>query len=1064
MSADFFIRRPVFSTVCSLIIILAGAVSIPTLPVAQYPQLAPPQVTVRATYTGASAEVVESTVTTPLEQAINGVQGLRYVTSSSSSDGISQIVATFELERNLDLAAVDVSNRVSTVLARLPSEVTSSGVTVTKNVTGFVLAFGLFAEKGEYSNLFLSNYADVYLVNELKRIPGVGEVRVFGERKYAMRVWLDPARLASRDLTASDVIDALREQNVQIAAGRVGQPPAPEGQQFQISVRATGRLVEPREFANIILKTGKDGTLVQLKDVGRVELGAENYDTLLRVNGVEGVGIGVQQLATANALDVEQQAREVMARLAERFPPGLRYAIAFNPTDIVRGSINEVLHTLLEAIALVILVIFVFLQSWRGTLIPAITVPVSLIGTFAFVKLFGFSINTLTLFGITLATGLVVDDAIVVIENIERHIAELREGAREASSRATGEVFGAVIATSIVLVAVFVPVAFFPGTTGRLYNQFALTIAFSIAISAFNALTLTPALSAILLKRGHGAPRGPFRLFNWGLERLTNGYLRSLGPVFRFRALGVAAFVGALALTWWAYQAVPRAWLPQEDLGYFITSVQAPQGASLDFTSGVVGKVEQILREDPQVAFTFAVIGFSFAGNAPNRALVFSTLKPIDQRRAADQRAEAVIGRARGPLAGITEAIVVPFAPPPIQGVGSFGGFQFYVQDQSGGEPEGLADAAYAIVGQGNQQPELRGLFTAFTANDPQFLVAVDREKAKSLGVPIDEVAAALQVYMGSQYVNDFAFNNRSYRVYVQADRQFRSQPKDIQQFYVRADNGRIMPLANLVQLAERTGPQTVTHYNLFRAAEINGSTAPGYSSGQAIAAMERLAREVLPQGFAFEWSGLSREEIEAGAKALVIFGLGVLFVFLVLAAQYESFALPFIIMLAVPVAVLGALGAQSLRGLPNDVYVQIGLVMLVGLATKNAILIVEFAEKRREQGVSPADAVREAARLRLRPILMTSLAFILGLLPLVFASGAGAVSRQSLGTAVAGGMVVSTALNLYFIPLLYVVLQGVRERVTGGPASRPPAADRPAPAPAGDGRYQPAHARRRPE
>ena len=1029
---DFFIRRPVFATVCSLLIVLAGAVAIPNLPIEYYPELAPPQVTVTSRYTGASAQIVESAVTTPLEQAINGVEGMKYISSTSGNDGTSTITVTFDVTRDQDLAAVDVQNRVSTALGRLPQEVQSTGVTVNKSSTAFVMVAALYAENGEYDNLFLSNYADVYMIDALKRIEGVSEVRNFGERKYAMRIWLDPRRMASRNLTAADVVSALREQNVQIAAGEVGQAPAPTGQGFQISIRVRGRLADPDEFGNLILKTGADGRLVQLKDVGRAEVGAENYNSAIRFNGYDGIALGVFQLPDANALDVFLNVDAELKRLAARFPPGMKHSVAFETTSVVSESITEVVRTLLEAIALVIAVIFVFLQSWRSTLIPALTIPVSLIGTFAFVQLFGFSINTLTLFGLTLATGLVVDDAIVVIENIERHIREKGESPRRAASAAMREVFGAVIAVAIVLTAVFVPVALFPGTTGRLYQQFALTIAFSVAISAFNAVTLTPALSALLLKHGHAPRRGPFAWFNRGFDAFTNGYRRSLRLVSGWKTAGVVAFVVTIAFTWWLYQQVPTGFVPEEDQGYFITQIQGPAGASLEYTSNVAKQVEAVLRTEPDILNIFTVLGFSFSGNAPNKAVLFSPLTPIADRTRPEQSAAAIIGRLRGPLMGIPEAIVVPFGPPPIRGIGSIGGFQFMVTDQGGNTPEALAGAAYAMMGQGNARPDLRGLFTTFSANDPQFLVTIDREKAKSLGVSLAEIGSALQVYMGSLYVNDFDFNDRSYRVYAQADRDFRADPKDIGQFYVRTARGNVLPLDNVVHISDTTTPQTITHYNLFRSAELNGAPAPGYSSGQAIAAMQELAAQVLPQGMAYEWSGLTLEELEAGGQAVILFGLGLLVVFLVLAAQYESFALPFIILLSVPTAVLGAVGAQALRGLVNDVFAQIGLLMLIGLAAKNAVLIVEFAEQLRQQGAGVVEAAVEAAHLRLRPILMTSLAFILGLLPLVFASGAGSASRISLGTAVVGGMLVSTALNLYFTPLLYVVFQTVRGWLAG--------------------------------
>ncbi len=1030
MLVDFFIRRPVLSTVCALLIVLGGAISIPTLPIAQYPELASPQVVVRSTYTGASAQVVETTVTTPLEQAINGVEGMRYMSSTSGSDGASEITVTFDVTRNRDLAAVDVQNRVSNALGQLPGEVQQTGVTVTKSSAGFLMAIGLYAEHGEYTNTFISNYADVYLRDALKRIEGVSDVRIFGERRYAMRIWLDPRRLASRNLTASDVVSALREQNVQIAAGQVGQQPARQGQTYQMSVRVLGRLTDPAEFGALVLKTGADGRLVQLRDVGTAELGAQDYNTILRFNGRDAVGLGIIQLPNANALDIYRAVVQELQRLATRFPPGLKYTVSFDTATFVRESVDEVLRTLAEAIGLVVLVMFAFLQSWRATLIPSVAIPVSLVGTFAFVKLFGFSINTLTLFGLTLATGLVVDDAIVVIENIERHVRETARPVREAAAAAMHEVAGAVVAMSLVLMAVFVPVALFPGTTGRLYQQFALTIAFSIALSAFNALTFTPALSALVIRRVHVRHRGVFGLLNRGLEWVIAAYRASLGSALRFTWAIVAVFAGALGLTYWMYRVIPTAFVPEEDQGYFLVNVQAPSGASLQYTRGVIEQAEGVLRGEPSVANIFGVAGFSFTGAAPNKGIMFVTLKPFVARRAPEQSAAAIIGRLRGALGRIPDALVQPFPPPPIRGIGTYGGFQFELQDLVGESPETLARVAGEPIARGNRRPELRGLFTAFTANDPQFLVTIDREKAKSLRVPLSEITSALQVYMGSVYVNDFTFNNRSYRVYVQADPAFRSEPKDIGQFYVRSQTGEMFPLDNVVRVREITGPQTITRYNMFRSAEITGSAAPGYSSGQALEAMADLAREVLPQGMAYEWSGVAREEIEAGGTAVLLFALGVLVVYLILSAQYESFGLPFVIMLAVPLAILGALAAQWLRGLPNDVFCQIGLLMLVGLATKNAILIVEFAERLREQGRSLVEATVEAARIRFRPIVMTSLAFTIGILPLVVASGAGSAARHSLGTAVFGGMIVSTLLNLYFTPVLYVAFERVRARL----------------------------------
>jgi len=1028
---DFFIRRPVFATVCALFIILAGAISIPTLPIAQFPNLAPPQVLVTSIYIGANAQTVESAVTIPLEQAINGVPSMKYITSTSGNDGSSAITVTFDVTRDVDLAAVDVQNRVSQALGRLPNAVKNTGVIITKQATGFVLAAGVYSENEQYNGLFLSNYIDVYVKDAVKRVPGVGDAIIFGERKYAMRLWLDPAKMAERGLSASNVLNALQEQNILVAAGQIGQQPASNGQDFQFSVRALGRLTEPAEFDNLLLKTGTDGTLVRLKDVGRAELGAEDYGSLLRFNGHEAIGLAVTQLPGANALDVDKAVKEELIRLSKNFPPGLKYAVAFDTTTVISESIQDVLITLLQAIVLVVIVIYVFLQDWRSTLIPAVTIPVSLIGTFVFVKILGFSINTLTLFGITLATGLVVDDAIVVIENVERHIVEGITEPHNAASVAMKEVAGAVIATSLVLVAVFVPVALFPGTTGILFRQFALTIAFSVSISAFNALTLTPALSAIFLGRHRERAQGRFfKMFNQVVMAGTRWYQTALQHVLGWRLAATVAFLALLGCTYLIYQRVPRAFIPEDDQGYIMFIVQSPQGASLTYTRDICAKVEEQLSRVPEITGAFSIAGFSFTGNAPNRGMIFANLEGFDKRKGEEHSAAAVIGRLRGQLAGIPGALVAPFNPPAVQGLGQFGGFQFELEDLGRNTLEVIAKTANQLVAQGNASKEITGLFASFTANDPQYLVRIDREKAKSLQVPLTQITDTLQTYMGSVYVNDFDFNNRSYRVYVQAESKFRSEPKDMGQYYVRSDNGRMIPLGNLVAVEQTANPQVISHYNLFRSAEINGSAARGKSSGDGIAAMEALAAKTLPNGMSFEWSGLSREEIESGGKALILFALGLVVVYLTLAAQYESYVLPFIVLLAVPVALLGAIGAQDLRGLQNDVYCQIGLVMLIGLASKNAILIVEFAEQLRDQGMPVVEAAIEAARIRLRPILMTSLAFILGVVPLVLARGAGRAGRISVGTTVFGGMIAATTLNLLFIPVLYVIVRSV---VPGG-------------------------------
>jgi HAE1 family hydrophobic/amphiphilic exporter-1 len=1024
--SELFIRRPILATVCSLLLILAGAIAIPTLPIARYPDLTPPTVSVNAFYTGANAQAVESGVTTPLEQAINGVEGMMHIRSSSTNSGFSQITVTFEIGRNPDLAAVDVQNRVNQALGRMPAEVRTNGISVSKNTAGFLGAVGFFSRDNRYDSLFISNYIDVYVRDALKRIPGVGNIIIFGERKFAMRLWLDPAKLAGRGLTAGDVVAALREQNVQVAAGSVGDSPASADQMFQVSVRVEGRLEEVAAFENVVVKAGQDGALVRVADVGRVELGAENYASRLRFGGVEASGIGIQPLPSANAIEVFDAVRAELLRLQANFPPGLEALIAFDNVAVVRESIREVLLTLAEAIGLVILVMFLFLQNWRSTIIPAITIPVSLIGTFAFVKLFGFSINTLTLFGIVLATGIVVDDAIVVIENVERHMREYGKRARRAAIDAMREVFSAVVVIGVVLIAVFVPVAFFPGTTGRMYQQFSLTIAFAVLLSVFNALTFTPALAALLLDKERHEHGWFFTRVNRVIDAGTEAYVRVVRGLLSWRLPMLALFLVALVGTWAVYRAVPSSFVPSEDEGYFITILQAPAGASLEYTSNIARQAEAIMVQQPEILTAFSVAGFSFSGAAPNQGLMFVRLRGLEERTASSQSLEAVIGRIRGPLMGIPGALVIPVVPPSIQGLSAFGGFQFEVLDQSGGNISDLARVTGEIVGRGNQSGQVTGLFSSFTANDPQIVVDIDRDRARSLGVPIREVTDALAVLLGSQYVNDFDFNSRPYRVYVQGDRQYRASPSDLRQYYARTSTGAMVPLDTVVRLRETTAPTVISHFNLFRSTEITGGPVPGVSSGQALEVMEQIAAETLPAGFSYAWAGQALEEISGGRQAVYIFALSLLLVYLVLAAQYESWVLPFIILLAVPLAVFGALGAQWARGLTNDVFCQIGLVMLIGLAAKNSILIVEFAEQLRAQGRSIVEAAVESARIRLRPILMTSFAFILGVLPLALATGAGSAARNSVGTAVAGGMLASTVLSIVFIPVLYVVIRSV--------------------------------------
>jgi len=1003
--------------------------------------LSPPQVTVTSNYVGANAQVVESAVTIPLEQQINGVEGMHYITSTSSNDGTSNINVTFRTGYDLNIAAVDVQNRVATAQGRLPQEIKNTGVTITKANPNFVFAAGFYSPDNSLSNEYISNYLDVYVKDALKRIPGVGDVIIFGERKYAMRIWLDPTKLAARQLTAADVVSALQEQNVEIPAGQLGRPPSDPKQTFQVALRVVGRLSEPKEFESIILKNTSSG-IVQLKDVGRAEIGAESYDTNLLYSEHQAIGIGVQQLSNANALAVDKAAKVELEELSKSFPPGIKYVIAFDTTTVVGDSVKEVVTTLEEAIIIVIIVIFLFLLDWRATIIPAVTIPVSLIGTFAFINIFGFSINSLTLFGITLATGLVVDDAIVVIENVQRHIDQGETDAHAATSAAMAEVASAVVATSLVLISVFVPVSFFPGTTGILYRQFSLTIAFSIAISLFNALTLSPALAAILL-RGEEHKYSVFdwthiKWLSWGYRKFAHGvdgaihglgtaYGKAICKILDYRYVMIVLFLGGLGATAYMYNHVPTGFVPQEDQNYFIVVVQAPQGASLSYTTGISSQAEKILLADPDVFGTFSVPGFSLSGgSSSNYGLVFAPLKPIDDRKGKGHAASDIVARVSPKLFGIPGGIVVAFEPPAINGIGSFGGFQFELQDLGRNTLQDIDTVAHKIVAGSRQRKDLVGLFTSFTANDPQQLVKIDREKAKAIGVPLDQVSQALGVYMGSQYVNDFDFNNRSYRVYVQADQPFRMNAGDLRNYYVRSSSNGLVPLGNIVNLTETSGPQVINHYNLFRSAEIDGAAAPGYSSSQGLASMEELAKQSMLQGMTFQWTGLALEEVEAGGKAIIIFGLGILVVYLTLSAQYESFALPFIILLAVPMAVLGALLFIQMRGLVNDVYVQIGLVMLIGLSAKNSILIVEFAEQLLKQGRTIVNAAIEAAELRLRPILMTSFAFVFGVLPLYFATGAGKLGRHSVGTAIVGGMLFSTVLNLFFIPVLYVILKTV--------------------------------------
>jgi hydrophobic/amphiphilic exporter-1 (mainly G- bacteria), HAE1 family len=1035
MFVNYFIKRPVFTAVCSIVTVFLGIIAGLTLPIAQFPEIAPVQVVVTSNYTGADAETVENAVTNVLEREINGVKGMRYISSNSTSDGTSQVTVTFDAAQDPDIATVNVQNRVSRVQPLLPESVTQTGVVVNQQSSNFLMAIAIYADEDQYDSLFLSNYADIYLLDGLKRISGVGSIEIFGERKFAMRLWLDPSRLASRQLTSQDVVDAIREQNIQVGAGQIGQQPAPEDQEYQFNLRAVSRMTTVPEFENLVLKTEPGGNLVRLKDVGRVELGAENYGTFLTYNGQEAIGLGINQRPNTNALETAQAVRDELERLSQDFPPGLRYAVAFDTTMFVSASLRDVVLTLLSAVALVVLIIYLFLQDWRTTLIPSITIPVALIGTFIFTRIFGFSLNTLTLFGLTLATGVVVDDAIVVVEAISTKVQDQGMDPFQAAIEAMRELTGAVIATSLVLMAVFVPVAFFPGTTGAIYKQFALTIAFSITVSTFNALTLTPMLSALLLRRqetSDGFLSRVFRQFNRFLDMVRRRYRRLLGFLTRIRGLVIVAFIGSLFLTAWMYRIVPSAFLPEEDQGYFITLVQAPEGVSLNYTKKILDQASEQVRQIPEVESNFAVTGFSFAGVAPNQGIMFTLLKPWEERSRPEQQVGALIGQAQMGYFGIPEAQIFALNPPAIQGLGNFGGFQLELQDRRGNLPLSEFVANFGnFLGAANQSPAVQGVFSTYAANTPQLQIEVNRERTKALNIDINDVFDTLQTFLGSQYVNDFTLDRRNYRVYAQADQQFRSKPEDINQLYVRSGDGQMVQLSNLVTVTPTTSAQTITHYNLFRSISVQGASAQGVSSGQALEAMEQTAAEVLPPGMGYEWTGTALEEIESGGQAPLIFGLGLVLVFLALAAQYESFIDPTIIMLTVPLAILGALTGVFVRGMPNDVYCQIALVMLIGLASKNAILIVEYANQLREQGLTITQAAIEASQERLRPILMTAISSLVGFFPLAIASGAGASSRQSLGTALVGGFLIATFLSLFVVPILYIVIKQLADRIS---------------------------------
>ncbi|MBY0503368.1 MAG: multidrug efflux RND transporter permease subunit [Bryobacteraceae bacterium] len=1034
MIARFFINRPVFATVLSVLITVIGLVTIFRLPIDRYPQITPPTVRITAQYLGASAEVVEQTVATPIEQQLNGVEHMLYFDTKCTNDGRTTITATFEVGTNLDLAAVQVQNRVALAEPQLPDEVRRQGISVRKQSTSLLMVLAVESPDNAYDTLFLSNYTKINIRDGLGRIYGVGDVQLPGEREYGMRIWLKPDAMFKLGLTTGDVIGAIREQNVQAAAGRIGQSPSPKGQEIEYTIRAQGRLKDPEEFQNVILRSNTDGSAVRVKDVARVELGAFDYSVFTRFNGKEAVNLLIFQLPGTNAVDVADQVKKQMDTVAKTFPAGMRYRLVYDSTNFIRASIEEVLHTLLEAILLVILVVFVFLQGWRATLIPLIAVPVSLIGAFIFFPMLGFTINVLTLFGLVLAIGIVVDDAIVVVEAVEHHI-ERGLSPKDAALKAMEEVSGAIVAIALVLVAVFLPVAFLSGITGQLYRQFALTIAVSVVLSAINALTLSAPLCALLLKKKEEHAGGwlapVFRRFNTGFDALIGGYSRLVRTLIRRGAIVAVLLLAILGGTGVLYQVTPTGFLPSEDEGWFIVDLSLPNGASLQRTQKVMEQVEAIIMKTPGVADVFDLGGSSFVKGDTSSSVgtLIAVMKPWDERKKKEENTLAVVQSLQMKLFGLEDAFILVFNPPPISGLGNTGGFNMKLQDRSGGDIATLARVTNEFIAATRTDKTFAQTISTFVPNEPQLRLEVDRERARSMGVPIVDIYQALQTYLGGLYVNDFNLFGRTYRVVAQAEPEFRRDPNDINRFYVRSPAGKMIPLSVLVKTDPANGPLSIGRYNLYRSADILGGPAPGFSTGQAIAAAEALAAKTLPPGFGFEWTGMSYQEKNTGSSAGV-FAFSLLMVFLLLAAQYESWIIPMAVIFGVPAGVLGAIFTEWFRGIPDDVYCRVGLIMLIGLAAKNAILIIEFARQRREEGASVEEAAIDAARLRFRPILMTSFAFILGVVPLVRATGAGSASRQSLGSAVFGGMLAATIFGVFMIPTFYVWFQKLADRV----------------------------------